>query len=273
MKASPLLLALGLLASAFLTPSAAGEHTYSHRFVVEGRLIGANGLPLREAYVDLNVTGERFSQPCAQGHRFLTDEWGDFSFCYHRHEFSANAAVRVTAGNATALRPIDAELRRMVFLLQDEERNGTAPADWGVTYVVEGRVWERGAQVVDGVRVRGVALDQAPVQVKLVRPGNAVSTFDVSTDGYGDYRATFRLVDEEVPDQVGLRVHAANATKEGPLDLLFHRMPLDFRFPLEDAHAVRPPGERSGPVSIYLILAVMVGTLVAVTMARRKKTP
>jgi hypothetical protein len=162
-----------LAALVLLGPLAAADHVFSHRFVVEGRVIGANGLPVPGVLVDVSSVGERFVEPCQELQRPVTDAWGDFRYCYHRHEVGPHGTVTVTAGNASESRPVDADLRRMVFYLQDAGASGVAPEGWARTFHVDGRVWERGLTRLDGVNVSGLAIDRTPVQVSTVNATRA----------------------------------------------------------------------------------------------------
>lgn len=269
MRARALLFAL--LAVAPFVPLAGAEHVYSHRFLVEGRVVGANGLPLAGIEVRVDAPEARLAQACGEGHRNVTDANGDFAFCYHRHEMTQEGSVTVTAGDATSSRPIDIELRRMVFLLLDPARNGTATRDWGTRYQVDGRVWERDPQQIEGVLVEGAPYTDELVNVTLIRGSDVATPFHVRTDGFGTYRVTFYLVEEEFPENVQLRVTARNATMRALLDPTFHRMTVDVRLPIVAQEPVRMPGLEAGPVSPWLVLAVALGGFAAVAMARRGK--
>lgn len=266
-----------LLAALLVAPLALADHVYSHRILIEGRLIGGDGHPLPGRVMQFEVEGERLTEACAEGHKQITDEWGDFWFCYHRHEVVRTATVRVSSGNATQTLPLDADLRRMVFYLRDENATGVAPATWETTYFVDGRLWERGPARLDGVNVSGLALAGERVNLTVLNASangtRAGAYYDIPTNAFGDYAFVLRLRSEEVALRTTVRVTAYGGTVESPLDPEFHRSTLDLVFPLEKAERAveRPPGLRSGPISVGLIAVMALALGLAVFVARRKR--
>lgn len=267
-----LLLVFLLLAA----PFAAADHVYSHRVVVSGRLIGGDGLPLPGRVVDVSVVGERLVEPCGPPQRPVTDKWGDFWFCYHKHELRSAAVVTVTAGNASASRPLDVDLRRMAFYLRDANATGVEPEGWATTFHLEGRLWSRGAARLDGVNVTGLALDHASVNVTTMNGTRASAgepepqPTETRTDGYGDYWAVVRLFADQSPEDAFTIVRANGAQAATPLDLAFHRSTVDFRFPIEVASVGPPPGSSTPPVSLGLVTVAGLALLGMVALQRRR---
>lgn len=265
-----------LLAALLLAPLALADHVYSHRLLIEGRLIGSDGHPLPGRVMRLDVEGERLTEPCAEGHKQITDEWGDFWFCYHRHEVSPGATVRVSSGNATQSLALDADLRRVVFYLKDANATGTAPVNWETTFFLDGRVWERGPARLDGVNVSGLALAGERVNLTVLNVSaegsRAGKYYDLPTNAFGDYAFVLRLRSEEAALRTLVRVTANDGTVEAPLDAQFHRLTLDLVFPMEtgDAAPERPPGLRSGPIRAELVVVMALALGIAVLVARRK---
>lgn len=264
--------ALALLV--LLLPAAAADHVYSHRVVVEGRLLGGNGLPVPGVEVNVSAEGEQLAEPCQEPQRPVTDAWGDFRYCYHRHEVAPDAVVTVTAGNASESRPLDADLRRMAFHLRDWTATGEAPDGWDRTFVVEGRVWKRGLARLDGVNVSGLALARVPVNVSSVdTTGGEAATQEVLTDGFGDYAATLRLEEGQRPESVLVMVRAEGETRSSVLASPFHRLTLDVAFPsgpgARGDEGARP-GTSTGPVSVALVVGVGLALLGVVALARRR---
>ena len=260
-------------------PLAWADHVFSHRVVVEGRLIGANDLPLPGVRVDVAAVGERLAEPCGQARqRGVTDEWGDFWLCYHKHDLVPGAWVTVSAGNASQVRPLDVDLRRVVFYLKDANASGVAPEEWERTYHLDGRLWERGAARLDGVNVTGVTLNGERVSFTTVNATRAEgdeakgSTFNLTTDGFGDYAAVFRLVPGERVEDAALVVEAAGVRQSAPLDARFHRSTVDFRLPIE-AEEVPVPRPGSGTPALGLPLVIGVGlALWGMIALQRRKT-
>lgn len=258
-----------------LVPAGAADHVFSHRFIVEGRLIGGDGLPLAGRVVELNVTGERLSEPCVGGHDRVTDAWGDFRFCFHRHEVSPLGVVRVSSGNASSTRPLDADLRRMVFFLVDENATGVAPQGWETTYKVDGRVWERGLLILEGVRVSGVTYPTTKVNLTLLNVSDVTGRgayYSLLTDSFGDFAANIQFsLPQHAPVAImRLSVEGFEGRVEVPADTRFHRNAVDLVYPLEGAPVGAPPGSRSGPFSAALILAVALALSVSVAVVTRK---
>ncbi|HEX2021638.1 MAG TPA: hypothetical protein VHH36_02945 [Candidatus Thermoplasmatota archaeon] len=263
-----LLLAALLLAA----PSAQGEHVYSHKLVVEGRLIGADGLPIPGREVRVDFTGAAYG-PCRdEAPRPVTDEWGDFRFCYHAHDVPANVAFDVAAGNATAARVVDTLLRAHTVVLEDATENGTAPPEWNATYRIGGRVWRAGAGELEGVPVYGVALADVGVNVTLLgTPGNG-SVFRARTDGYGDFGLTVRLEEGVDAADVTVEVEALGRTTLQRLDERAHRNAIDVRLPTlaSESPASRPaapPGSSTPSVDSWLVAGVAVAAVAALALA------
>lgn len=264
-----------LLALLLLAPLAAADHVFSHRIVIEGRLIGGDGLPIPGRVVELDVTGERLNEPCAEGHKQVTDEWGDFRFCYHRHEVAPEGVVRVASGNASGERPLDGDLRRMVFYLEDEAASGVEPRGWATTYFVDGRVWERRPTVLEGVPVSGITYPNMPVNITLLNVSDASGRgayYDLETDGFGDYTAQIRFA-QAVHAEVALFRASAEGFEgrvEAAADTRFHRNTLDLAYPLDGPPPGPPPGSASGPLTTALILAVVLALSVTIAVVARK---
>lgn len=257
-------------------PFASGDHVYSHRVMVEGRLVDGAGLPIPNVTVEARVVGDNLTDACpTQPHRPVTDAWGDFAFCWHKHALRSGVTVTVIAGNATATLPLDAELRKMTFLLQDENAtSGVAPEAWNATYRIEGRVWYRGSVDLDGVEVSGIAMVRAPVNVTLVAGAGNDTSFVVQTDGYGDYNETFQI-DPAAGKPAG-RVEVSSVTLAAPLDPVFHRTVVDVKLPVvgEDFVATTfpvQPGSRDPPASPLLAMATVLGATISFAWVARRK--
>ncbi|HWH07554.1 MAG TPA: hypothetical protein VNX21_00045 [Candidatus Thermoplasmatota archaeon] len=265
------------LAALLLLPVAAADHVFSHRVVVEGRLIGGDGLPLPGVEVEVSAVGETLAEPCQERQRNVTDAWGDFRLCFHKHDLAPGAWVTVVAGNASKSLPLDADLRRMVVYLRDAQAEGVAPEAWEETYHLDGRLWERGRTRLDGVNVSGVTLVRVPVDFLIVNETRAEGDEEkgarstLRTDGFGDYAAIVRLFPGERVEDASVTVEANGARAQARLDPAFHRSTIDFRFPIEPEGApVAPPGTTTPPVSVPLLVGVGLALWAALALQRKK---
>lgn len=260
------------LAITALAPAAVASHVYSHRLVVEGRIVGSEGHPVPNATVEVTADGLRLGESCG-AQDWVTDANGDFWFCFHNHELPANSTITVRAGGASDSRPVDTDLRKMVFLLVDPGQPGSPTDAWETRFRVDGRVWWRSPTTLEGVRVEGVALQGERVDVRVVGGPQEASSFDLTTDDFGDYGATFSLVDGAEPASLALHVTARGESLGGVLDPLFHRAVVDFVLPLADDEdpTTLVPGTQTPPASPALIVAAVgAGAAVWAVHARKK---
>lgn len=272
-----LLLPLALLV--LVAPSVAADHVYSHRFVFEGRLLGSDGLPLPGRTVAFFADGDDFLEACQGGHAPVTDEWGDFRFCFHKHGLDVQTQVGARVGNASLLRPMDTAFRRTVVTLNEPNETGTAPLNWSVSHLVAGRVWRHGPQELEGVRVYGLAIAHVPVNVTLRIGEVNGSRFEVETDGYGDFRLPIELLEETAPENVTVEVEVLGHRQSRTLDAT-HRITVGFILPAEGEAGIPTfdpfvreghPGTTTPRVTPALFAAGALGLVVAVLMARRQK--
>ena len=268
--------ALLLLAAPLLVPAAGADHVYSHRYVVEGRLMGTEG-PIPNRTIGFSAVGDRFDEPCAgAGHQDVTDEHGDFRFCFHKHALNISAHVVLQAGNVTLTKPMDTAFRKSVVILHEPNETGVRNDAWNVTHVVAGRAWRSGPQDMEGVRVFGATVDHVPVNVTLTGPDGTISRFELQTDGYGDFRADLRLVDPVPPESVSVEVEILGNRQTRALDPLSHRITVGVSLPPEN-HPPFPtlmgppptphPGTTTPKANPWLYLAVPIGALLAVGLS------
>lgn len=284
-RAPLLLLALLLVLLLMPLPSAAADHVYSHRYVMEGRLLGSDGTPLPGREVGFFAEGMHLRERCLEPPGNVTDENGDFRFCFHAHELNASAQVGVRVGNVTAARPIDTAFRKTVVILREPNETGVAPEGWNETHLVVGRAWRHGPQEMEGVRVYGNTVNGATVNVTLRTPSGGESAFQVTTDGHGDFRIPLRLVEDVAPENVTLVVEVLGEREERHLEPFSHRVTLGIILPAEgiDPDSPRPfevdfppqgarqpaPGQTVPRISPGLVLLVAAGLAGAVWLARR----
>lgn len=276
----PQLFALVVFVALFLVAPALADHVYSHRFVVEGRLVGIDGTPLPGRLMTLTSTEEDFLENCQDGQQHVTDESGDFKFCYHQHDLAPSAKVFVTYGNVTATRPVDVALRTITVFMREPNETGIAPQAWEDTYRISGRAWRPGPQRLEGIQVFGEAVAQLPINLTIRGPDATAAVFHTTTDGYGD----FDLVVETGADGANLSLTLETMGRGQPvqLDGFFHRAnapiyvnPIsEETFPASTVHASgldEAPGSTTPKLNPVLGVAVAVGLVAAIIMSRRKR--
>lgn len=258
-----------LVVLVLLVPLAVADHVYSHRVIVEGRLVGGNGLPLAGVPVHVEGQGESFRDACVDPQRGVTDENGDFWFCFHKHELARDAAVTVWAGNASAQRFLDLDLRKMSFLLLDADALGVAPPGWDDEFRVSGRVWSFSPSDLDGVAVSGVALARERVSVSL-GSGGSWSNYPLVTDQFGDFDSSLRVLNGSEFDSLLVDVWASGSTVSSSFNLTFHRVFVDVKLPVEEPVRWVVPGSTSPPVAPALPLIVGAASIAMVIYQRKK---
>lgn len=266
---------------ALIAPSALADHVYSHRYVLEGRLVGSDGVPLPGRLVEFFSDGEDFPEPCRDGpHQSVTDEWGDFRFCFHHHELAPGTSVGVRSGNASVERPADAAMRRTVVTLREPNETGVAPANWSSTYRISGRAWQVGPTSLEDVEVYGVAVIGLPVNLTVHGDDGSEQRFQTVTDGFGDFDL---VVETPGTQDVSLSVEATGRPQPVHFDALSHRTFVPVYLPgaavsgtRDDGFGGVPPAPSQAPgsatprVNPVLVVAVALGFVAAVLLSRRK---
>lgn len=219
--------ALLLLSTTVLVPVVMADHAYSHRYVIYGRVIDADGNPVPGLTVDLGfrdvqgLEGNCAQQPGTETDAFgrtetrpVTNTYGEFTFCAHVHSMSRTlpgvAILQVEGGNATEEITLDPYYRVSYATLQLPDTHPRAdPSILDTTYTVVGRMWLEGNSRthVEGIRVFGETLNNAPVNVTVEYDGKT-STVQTMTNNYGDFAV--RVPVESRPTEGTVRVQAAN---------------------------------------------------------------
>ncbi|HEX2022734.1 MAG TPA: hypothetical protein VHH36_08465, partial [Candidatus Thermoplasmatota archaeon] len=222
----PRLLPLALLLT-LLLPAAAADHAYSHRYVLFGRLVDADGAPMPNATIEIGFSEQvALSGACAQPrdastdteafgvtqHRPRTDARGDFMACIHLHDLPGRglrANLRRQGDDAGGISyPVDVEARQDVVTFRLPQALGGAPDG---THTVAGRLWQRANRsvLIEGVTVAGDTVKDAEVTVALLAAdGAALATDATRTNAYGDFAT--RLTPGAAVSRV--RVEARNET-------------------------------------------------------------
>ena len=279
-------LILGVLALAPALASTVGaQEPFTHRYLVEGRLLGANGAPIGGAPVTVVPPSGELTQSCTNVvDNASTDEWGDFAFCFSQTTLH-DGVLHILVGSLNLTRPIDQNFRRTVIFARDPEQNGTAPPDWNATFRIAGRVLVPGSAEFGGVQAYGVPVSNETMNVT-VRTPNATSPLTLHTDGNGDFDAVIRLLDpaEEAQSRATLSIRGQHLNRY--LDPEFHR--INVRMGIQsgaaadvqtsfdndglDATPARP-GDAPPPISggLILVAAASLGLIVYALRRANKK--
>lgn len=262
-----------LLAALLLAPLAIADHVYSHRYVFEGRLVGSDGLPLPGREVEFFSEGEALLAPCREGPQAsITDEAGDFRFCFHHHDIMPGTRVGARSGNASEAHAVDVAFRRTNVVLVEPNETGVAPAGWDETYRISGRAWRVGAQSLEGVHVYGIAVIGLPVNLTLRDAKGGESVFTTTTDGFGDYDLLVET--DELPNDLTLTIEALGRAQPTQLDAQSHRTYAPIHLAAEagtvaeaDTAAPGATSPRANPIVLIALGLALVG---AVMLSKRK---
>lgn len=227
---------MAFLTLAALAPLAAADHAYSHRYIVFGRVVDAENNPVPGLTVDLG-TQKPFNPegPCANQLGTDTDafgptrttpvtnEMGEFMFCYHHHSMS-----RGTPGSGIlALDPLGVEkpvefdgFMRYSFVpvkldTVSPSANKTALDE---LYTVQGRAWRASDSEikVEQVGVYGDTLHNEAFTVVVTFDGEDPQTFTGVTNNYGDF--ALRVPVTERPTGGTVKFTIQNVTFPGAVD-------------------------------------------------------
>lgn len=194
-----LLIAILLLVPAL---SVVATHNFGHRLVVLGRLVDAEGLPVANEQVEVELEGLDLGTPEASACRSnpcptQTGATGDFRVFWHAHGIGDGGTVRLTAAGQTFEKPFDSMLRWTPIqgqLADDVDNHDQATVErWNRTYSVQGRVFQERGGVPDAETtwVDGNVRAQVPVNITLTLPDGTVLNETVTTTNYGDFFARF----------------------------------------------------------------------------------
>jgi hypothetical protein len=273
--------AIALAALLMISSPALADHVYSHRFVLEGRLLGSDDLPLPGREVEFFSRGpDSLIVPCPHGPSSpVTDEWGDFRFCFHEHELHATTRAGIRVGNVTITKPMDTAFRRTVVIAGEPNETGIAPPGWSTTFRVAGKAWQPGTTVLESVQVYGIAVAALTVNLTIVTPHGQTVLQNV-TDGYGDFDFVVRLTQDEELANVTAKIETLGRGQPVRLDPISHRVtvPLyvenggvvgDIAATFPQNAYVLPPGG-TPPASVALVLVVLLALVGAVWFAKRR---
>lgn len=241
-----LLLAVGGLLLAAVPASA--DHVYSHRYLVYGRVVDADGMPLEGLNVQPDLSNfADYEGGCGQETRqqLTTDAAGLYYFCGHVHSSGSSThqiSVAVTDGQTILDQQTlssDPDLRRshVNFQLDDPfpDRRGDTDA-FNDSYRLRGVIWQEEDTRLERVTVNGVTYNHEPVWANITTadgtthpgtfvpsPFNDPSTVDQGdehrgvTDTYGDFVFTWSNLPADL-EGAEVTVVSQGETVTEPLD-------------------------------------------------------
>jgi len=262
-------------------PVVGADHVYSHRYVFEGRVVGADGLPLAGEVVEFYAEGDDFLDACSDTtQQAVTDQWGDFRFCFHKHDLGSTTGVGVRVAGHDYPKPLDTAFRRSVVFIEIEERNGTAPPAWNTTYRFGGKVWQgTGPRSLEGVEVFGIARADMPVNVTVSVDGVEQEAFATVTDGYGDFDV--EIVTNASVDNVTVSFEAGGTDHLAQPSASHHRTTVGLFLPPDYVARRTPeatstpipavPGTTTPPLTSVVVLGLGLALVAAVVVAKRRR--
>jgi hypothetical protein len=229
------LLALFLFMS--LAPLAAADHSYSHRYVIFGRVVDANHNPVQGVTVSVGyddvfaakLEGACANQPDTETDAFgptktvpVTNSFGEFMMCFHHHDLSrglpGKITLRIDEENYTRTFDADPYFRvtSSVETLDHVSPRANATAD-DTSYVIQGRLWRPAgkAVTVEGNPVFGFTLNKVPVNVTLQYDG-ITENFTTHTNNYGDF--AYRANVTKRPTSGTVTIEAEGESHSYPID-------------------------------------------------------
>lgn len=254
-------IASAILASA-VVPTALADHAYSHRYIVYGRVVDAEGVPMQGLDVAATIERQDVEGQCDTNKppatQRVTNSLGEYFWCFHTHRMGGSGIFTVGVENETVTDDLDTQLRksRVDFRLGSHlGRHGDA-GKFNTTYTLAVTAWEPGATGVEGIQVEGTALRGRSLTATIEYNGGKEKTATATTNDYGD--ATF-IFDLGEPLQSGAAtVQSQRGEKaSGPLDPTFHSSTVVLRYPGAPWYEDR--GLLGGAIILGLALAAGVG--------------
>jgi len=194
-------LAISTAAALLLVPAlpVAADHAYSHRYVIVGRVIDAQGEPAMSWIASATISGPTASGECplSPASAPVTTASGDFFLCYHIHEMSGGT-VTVQGDSFSQTYPLDVNVRKTAVRIQLPitwaTKDASAVANFHSQYTVRGRVWQPApGSPVEGITVNGVVLPNEPVSVHMIFNSGTERAGSPATNTYGDFVTTLSL--------------------------------------------------------------------------------
>lgn len=220
------LLAIGLASMAFLpiVQDASADHVYTHRYLVQGRVVDTAGAPVSQANVHIQLDGwlvrdEGVEGLCREGgaQRVAEDAWitrtnafGDYSICLHAHQLIDTGQVVITVGNTTVNVDKDIDTRTSFKHITIEEGAAGQPGDVGQfssLVMVRGRIWQplAEAQRIEGNPATGTTPTALKINVTLELADGTTVSQETSPNQWGDFGVQLSTQDDLEGAQVILK--------------------------------------------------------------------
>lgn len=201
--------ALLLLALVLAAPVASADHVYSHRAMVVGRVVDADGEPAPGLALQVETHGFDVAGPC-HGFDDSTNATGDFRICRHAHVVPPNANVTLRLGNLSWDVALDPLLRQGSIAIQlphaRDARDVTGDRAFHRTLLVAGRVFAHARSVVEAIPVNATAME-GNVTVALVAGDATLAQANASLDENGEF--VVALPAQALPADAKVRVDTA----------------------------------------------------------------
>ena len=233
------LVALALLAVVGLSPLASADHAFSHRYIVYGKVVDANGNPVPNVFVNMGYDPKQFtpegqcttSQPGMSTQAFgltvtnpTTNAHGEFMYCYHQHAISkalpGSYYLRINdaANNISFDKNYDFDpLFRVDYAIIKLDKVIPSAKPDVSNYTIAGRFFEPTGSLVyvEGNPVYGYTSNNQPVNVTFVHDG-VTENFATYTDNYGDF--AYRIPTNATVTSGTISVEASGVTKTFSVD-------------------------------------------------------
>lgn len=290
------LIAITLLAGGLLpfVQQASADHVYSHRYIVQGRVVDEAGQPVSGAEVEVQLKNwlpqdESVEGVCAQDRQsqqfgaqvasqdrtlyvMRTNALGDYRVCIHVHSMinTGSVVVHVDQTNVEDNKNMNQRTSYVHVTVPDAEDAGGQVGD---TETFEQGVWVRGRlwqpledrRPLEGIEVDGVALTDRRMNVTLQLGDGTELSQDAQTDSqYGEFDVQFEYNGTLDGAKVVFSVPAGSETftKEYDIDAPFRA----FHGEVILSDPIRA-SESPGPGLVLAVVAVLGAALVA---ARRR---
>lgn len=231
-------LVVAVLLLAMLPPVAVADHAYSHRYIVYGRVVDAEGAPVRGASVNVILEGIEREGNCDARHppvsNLVTSDVGEYFYCAHTHRITTNSGTwKVMVGNSSATGSVDKDLRksRADLQLNDARPNQRGDlAKFNRSYTLTVTMWKPGETAVEGITVEGTALTDRRLTAVVSYNGNKTLNGEATTNDYGDATFTFTFPEDLRSGSVVVTGPRGD-TVSGTLDTKFHASTLLIEYP------------------------------------------
>lgn len=214
-----------VLLALVLAPLASGDHVFSHRAYVVGRVVDEQGLPVAGERVNVTpnfAVGGR----CLDSRDEVTGPQGDFEVCRHAHRLPENASVRVAVGGVSREAAMDPDLRLVALHVQlpgpTRILDFAGSRAFNESYLVAGRHFEK---LASPANVEGIPVNATPLATNatatLLVGASVVASAEEAPDEHGDFEISLAV--GPIPEGAIVRVESGRERVEKPASDLFRR--------------------------------------------------